>query len=321
MPKDAPHLTDPEAEARSAPTTDHEWRARAALRGGCMRGGSGEGRGGAGGGGGDLVEDGVVVGQAGEERPRRRRAPGPRPREHGVEEARRRPPRRSCGRRRSRPAGVALKCRPTSVPTTGHRAGDARRRRARRASPAASRRGPARPARRRRRRRAGRARRARRRWPAGSPTACRPGTRGRAAPASPSRSARPPKAPIGRPPPMTLPKLVRSGATPYSAWAPPRPRRKPVITSSKIEQRADRGRTRRAAPRGSPAPGATRPMLAATGSTMTHGHVVVERRAPTLYGTTIVSATAAAGTPAVPGQAERGHAAAAGGEQRVGAPW
>ena len=34
-------------------------------------------------------------------------------------------------------------------------------------------------------------------------------------------SRRPPKAPTGMPPPMTLPSTVRSGRTPYTAWAPP----------------------------------------------------------------------------------------------------
>ena len=46
---------------------------------------------------------------------------------------------------------------------------------------------------------------------------------------------RPPKAPTGMPPPMTLPSVVRSGVMPYSACAPPACTRKPVITSSKIE--------------------------------------------------------------------------------------
>ena len=48
------------------------------------------------------------------------------------------------------------------------------------------------------------------------------------------RSRRPPYAPIGMPPPMILPSVVRSGCTPNRAWAPPRPTRKPVMTSSKM---------------------------------------------------------------------------------------
>ena len=42
---------------------------------------------------------------------------------------------------------------------------------------------------------------------------------------------RPPTAPIGSPPPMILPKVVRSGSPPYLAWAPPWATRK-LITSS-----------------------------------------------------------------------------------------
>ena len=34
-------------------------------------------------------------------------------------------------------------------------------------------------------------------------------------------SARPPTAPTGKPPPMILPKLVRSGVMPKRPWAPP----------------------------------------------------------------------------------------------------
>ena len=51
-------------------------------------------------------------------------------------------------------------------------------------------------------------------------------------------SRRPPYAPTGRPPPMTLPSVVRSGVIPYSACAPPGCTRKPVMTSSKHEERA-----------------------------------------------------------------------------------
>ena len=51
-------------------------------------------------------------------------------------------------------------------------------------------------------------------------------------------SRRPPTAASGSPPPITFPKHHRSGCTPTAAVAPPRPRRKPVITSSKIEERA-----------------------------------------------------------------------------------
>mmetsp|Transcript_33614 Transcript_33614/g.85112 ORF Transcript_33614/g.85112 Transcript_33614/m.85112 type:complete len:284 (+) Transcript_33614:745-1596(+) len=46
-------------------------------------------------------------------------------------------------------------------------------------------------------------------------------------------SARPPYAPTGRPPPMTLPMVVRSGVMPKYSWAQPLEMRKPVMTSSK----------------------------------------------------------------------------------------
>ena len=58
-------------------------------------------------------------------------------------------------------------------------------------------------------------------------------------------------------------------------------------------------------------------MFAATGSTMTQA-TRSSRAGTTLYGTTSVSATAPADTPAEPGQAEHGHAAAAAGQQPVG---
>ena len=54
-------------------------------------------------------------------------------------------------------------------------------------------------------------------------------------------SARPPKAAAGKPPPITLPKVTRSGRQPSTAPSrphhPDRPTRNPVITSSLIEQR------------------------------------------------------------------------------------
>src|SRR6266536_613291 len=45
-------------------------------------------------------------------------------------------------------------------------------------------------------------------------------------------SAGPPKAASGSPPPTIFPSTVRSGRTPKRSCAPPRPTRKPVITSS-----------------------------------------------------------------------------------------
>jgi hypothetical protein len=46
----------------------------------------------------------------------------------------------------------------------------------------------------------------------------------------------PPIAPIGKPPPITLPKQVMSGFTSYFACAPPWPIRNPVMTSSKMSK-------------------------------------------------------------------------------------
>ena len=81
-------------------------------------------------------------------------------------------------------------------------------------------------------------------------------------------STLPARAASGSPPPITLPNVQRSGWTPKSGAAPERATRKPVITSSKIKSvpaasQADRNRVRYS---GS---GSTRPMFAATGSTMT----------------------------------------------------
>ena len=109
-------------------------------------------------------------------------------------------------------------------------------------------------------------------------------------------SRRPPKAPTGKPPPITLPKHHRSGRTPRSSDAPPAPRRNPVMTSSKISSAPARSHAWRS-PSRNPATGATSPMLAATGSTMTAA-TSAPISGTTLYGTTRVSATAAAGTPA-----------------------
>lgn len=47
-------------------------------------------------------------------------------------------------------------------------------------------------------------------------------------------SARPPNAAAGKPPPMTLPKVIRSGLTPSTPYQPAREVRKPVMTSSEM---------------------------------------------------------------------------------------
>ena len=71
---------------------------------------------------------------------------------------------------------------------------------------------------------------------------------------------------------MTLPKQVRSGVIPNTAWAPPRAIRKPVMTSSKINRAPTRSHSARR-PARNPPTGATNPMLAATGSTITQATV------------------------------------------------
>ena len=89
---------------------------------------------------------------------------------------------------------------------------------------------------RRRRRSPGAGWRGRRWWRSGSPRACRPGRRGPRARACAITSARPPNAAAGKPPPITLPKVIRSGVQPSTAPSRPhwpwREARKPVITSS-----------------------------------------------------------------------------------------
>ena len=67
---------------------------------------------------------------------------------------------------------------------------------------------------------------------------------------------------------MTLPKHHRSGRTPDHAEAPPSPSRKPVITSSKTSRAPAASQAARS-PSRKPGAGATRPMLAATASTIT----------------------------------------------------
>ena len=128
-------------------------------------------------------------------------------------------------------------------------------------------------------------------------------------------SARPPKAPMGSPPPITLPKQVRSGSTPYAAWAPPEPSRKPVITSSKT----------RSAPAASQAAAQALEEARRRGDEahvgrdrLDHhaGHVVAERRHDVVRGHDRL-AHGGLGDPGRPGQAERGHAAPPGRQQRV----
>ena len=112
-------------------------------------------------------------------------------------------------------------------------------------------------------------------------------------------SRRPPTAPIGKPPPITLPKQVRSGLTLNRPCAPSVPKRKPVMTSSKTKSAPTRSQAARS-PSRKPGAGATTPIFAATASTMTQA-TVSSISGTTLYGATMVFATASGGTPAVPG--------------------
>ena len=129
-------------------------------------------------------------------------------------------------------------------------------------------------------------------------------------------SRRPPTAPIGRPPPITLPNVVRSGVTSYFAWAPPEPRRNPVITSSNTSRAPTRSHSARS-PSRKPGAGRRHPCWrrparrsrAATRSSSVGHHVV---RHDERLG------DRAGGHAGRAGQPERGDAAAAGGEQRVG---
>ena len=82
------------------------------------------------------------------------------------------------------------------------------------------------------------------------------------------RSRRPPKAAHGKPPPITLPSVVRSGVTFQRVCAPPYPIRNPVITSSKIRTLPLAVHRARRPPR-KPSSGGITPMFAATGSTIT----------------------------------------------------
>ena len=115
-------------------------------------------------------------------------------------------------------------------------------------------------------------------------------------------SARPPKAPTGRPPPMTLPRVVRSGVTPKTLWAPPIATRNPVITSSKMSTLPWSSHTARSASR-NPGSGSTIPIFPAIGSTITAATVSPSalknalRVSSSLKGSVKVNAANAFGTP------------------------
>ncbi len=125
-------------------------------------------------------------------------------------------------------------------------------------------------------------------------------------------SARPPNAPTGRPPPITLPKVIRSGdhpsCAPSSPYMPDRLTRNPVITSSVISS-APSAWAASASPALKPASGGTTPMFAAAASVITAAispgwRANASRTAArSLYGSTITSAVVALVTPAESGSA------------------
>ena len=81
-------------------------------------------------------------------------------------------------------------------------------------------------------------------------------------------SARPPNAAAGSPPPITLPNVVRSPATPSRPYQPDRVTRKPVSTSSMISS-APCSRHCAASSSLKPSAGGTMPMLAGHASVIT----------------------------------------------------
>ena len=81
-------------------------------------------------------------------------------------------------------------------------------------------------------------------------------------------SARPPNAAAGSPPPMTLPKVIRSGVTPSRPNQPDGLTRKPVRTSSRMSSAPCRAVISRSAAL-NPSRGGTTPMLAGQASAMT----------------------------------------------------
>src|ERR1700761_7981109 len=115
-------------------------------------------------------------------------------------------------------------------------------------------------------------------------------------------SADPPKAAHGRPPPITLPNVTRSPATPSMPYQPEGDTRKPVSTSSMIS-RAPAAWHSSASWALKPGAGGTTPMLAGHDSVMTHAMsspraaTTAATAAMSLYGSTIVSEAAAPVTP------------------------
>src|SRR5260370_17413084 len=81
-------------------------------------------------------------------------------------------------------------------------------------------------------------------------------------------SARPPNAALGSPPPITLPNVTRSPATPSTPYQPEEVTRNPVSTSSMISS-APADSHREASMALNPGAGGTMPMFAGQASGMT----------------------------------------------------
>ena len=205
----------------------------------------------------------------------------------------------------SRPGG-ADDCTGTSA--ARRRAG---RRRAARWSPRAARRRP---------RRAGAAWPGRRPSPADCPTASPPGRRRRPARPAPSARAGPPYAAAGRPPPITLPSIVRSGVDAARAPARRRARRGSPDHLVEDQQRAAARRplAQQREEAGPAGPGPCWPGRARPGSRPAGAHRAPRSTASRSFqGTTIVSAACAAVTPGRRRDALRRQAGAGLGEQPV----
>ncbi len=115
-------------------------------------------------------------------------------------------------------------------------------------------------------------------------------------------SARPPNAAAGRPPPITLPKVIRSAAMPSRPNQPDRVTRNPVSTSSMISS-APYSWQSPASSSLNPAAGGTTPMFAGHASVITQAICspcsanACRTAAASLYGSTSVSAAIAPVTP------------------------
>ena len=122
-------------------------------------------------------------------------------------------------------------------------------------------------------------------------------------------SAQPPNAAAGSPPDMTLPKVVRSPATPSMPHQPRSPARKPVMTSS-ITRSAPLSEHRARSSSLNPGSGGTVPMLPAAASVITQAISspwlanATRTASMSLYGSTIVSCAVAPVTPGESGRAK-----------------